>query len=78
MAQIQSAGIDLQQVIDDEDLDLVVEASQLAGLFQQLAVRQAGDRGEDRGINSGCHAVNIIPVSKWSSWTDPGRPRNRR
>ena len=77
-AQIQLAGLDLEQVIDDEHLDLVIESGQLAGLLQQLAVRQAGDGGENRGMSSGCHAVNIIPVLKWSVSTGPGRRRNQR
>ena len=77
-AQIQLAGLDLEQVIDDEHLDLVIESGQLAGLLQQSAVRQAGDGGENRGMSSGCHAVNIIPVLKWSVSKGPGRRRTQR
>ena len=47
IAILQLAGFDLAQVIDDEDLDLVVEASKRADLLQQSVVGEAGNGGDD-------------------------------
>ena len=60
-AQVHAAGFDLAQMIDDEDVDLVIEASQLAGLLQELVVGEAGYSGGDVGVQRGSrHDVNII------------------
>ena len=52
-AQVHAAGFDLAQMIDDEDVDLVIEASQLAGLLQELVVGEAGYSGGDVGVQRG-------------------------
>ena len=60
-AQVHAAGFDLAQMSDDEDVDLVIEASQLAGLLQELVVGEAGYSGGDVGVQRGSrHDGNII------------------
>ena len=37
-------------MVDDEDVDLVIEASELADLLQELVVREGGDGGVDLSL----------------------------
>ena len=58
--QVQPPRLDLEQMIDDEDLNLVVEESQLRGLLQQAVVGQGGDGGCELSSGSVVHRVNLI------------------
>ena len=58
---LRAPGFELQQVIDDEDMDLVIKASELAGLLQELVVGEAGYGGGDVGVQRGSRQdINII------------------
>ena len=67
--QVQAAGLDFGQVVDDGALQVALVVDQRAGLAQQLAVGEHTDGGGDRGADSGrmsgvLHGVNVLPVFK--------------
>ena len=81
--QIQAARLDLGQVVDDGALQVPFVADQVPGLPQELAVGEGADGGRDGGPGGGgercgLHAINILPVLRYTSSPRPGPAMNLR